>query len=225
MNLDETLILKMEKCAAQFSTAFRSLSKVFALMGKNGTTIPVFSLDHDPKNDQNEEIGNSAPENEEIGTPETSFDQSRSTSSDRCARGALPRSTVVQNSAWDKLCRCRWGIHHATDFIQPYIYDLRANNAKITWRLSGSDPTVRANWTRVGDSVVRERFHMYCEDMLELRVELQREQRQDTDRWNKIHRVKRNRAYRVLEAEPVTLKVFYKHLYNRHAELPALRGL
>ena len=51
-----------------------------------------------------------------------------------------------------------------------------------------------------------------------------RQKREDTDRWNEIHRIKQARVYRIIEAEPISLKDFYKLLQNRHAELPALRG-
>ena len=192
MDINEDLRSKMEKCAAQFSTAFRSLSKVFALWGQNGTKTPATDSADDEKMEISEpEIGNSAPE----------------------------------LSAWEKLVRCRWGVYHRTDFANQYIFDLRANNARNVWLLKGNDPNVRSDWVRVADHVVRERYNLYTEDMLEMKVPVLHHKRQDTDVWNEIHRIKQKRVYRVIEAEAISLKEFYKLLQNRHAELPALRGL
>ena len=192
MDINEDLRSKMEKCAAQFSTAFRSLSKVFALWGQNGTKTPATDSADDEKMEISEpEIGNSAPE----------------------------------LSAWEKLVRCRWGVYHRTDFANQYIFDLRANNARNVWLLKGNDPNVRSDWVRVADHVVRERYNLYTEDMLEMKVPVLHHKRQDTDVWNEIHRIKQKRVYRVIEAEAISLKDFYKLLQNRHAELPALRGL
>ena len=192
MDIDEDLRSKMEKCAAQFSTAFRSLSKVFALWGQNGTKTPATDSADDEKMEISEpEIGNSAPE----------------------------------LSAWEKLVRCRWGVYHRTDFANQYIFDLRANNARNVWLLKGNDPNVRSDWVRVADHVVRERYNQYTEDILEMKVAVLHHKRQDTDVWNEIHRIKQKRVYRVIEAEAISLKDFYKLLQNRHAELPALRGL
>jgi len=191
MDINEDLRSKMEKCAAQFSTAFRSLSKVFALWGQNGTKTPATDSADDEKMEISEpEFGNSAPE----------------------------------LSAWQKLVRCRWGVYHQTDFANQYIFDLRANNARNVWLLKGNDPNARSDWVRVADHVVRERYNQYTEDILEMKVAVLHHKRQDTDVWNEIHRIKQKRVYRVIEAEAITLKEFYKLLQNRHAELPALRG-
>ena len=185
MDLEEDLRSKMEKCAAQFSTAFRSLSKVFALWGRKNPQNPETDSADDEK------IPDSAPE----------------------------------LSAWDKLIRCRWGVYHTTDFAMLYIYDLRANNAKNVWILKGNDPNARSDWVRVADNVVLERYNQYTEEMLEMRLAVLHHKRLDTDEWNEIHRIKQKRVYRVIEAEAISLKDFYKLLQNRHAELPALRGL
>ena len=191
MDINEDLRSKMEKCAAQFSTAFRSLSKVFALWGQNGTKTPATDSLEDEKMDISEtEFGNSAP-----------------------------------FSAWHKLCCCRWGVYHATDFARQYIFDLRANNARNVWRLNGNDTNARTDWIRVADNVVQERYNLYTEEMLEMRIAVLRHKREDTDLWNEVHRIKQNRVYRVIEAEAISLKDFYKLLQNRHAELPALRGV
>ena len=62
MDIDEDIRSKMEKCAAQFSTAFRTLSKVFALWGQNGPKSPETDSADDEKMDISEtEFGNSAP--------------------------------------------------------------------------------------------------------------------------------------------------------------------
>ena len=190
MDIDEDLRSKMEKCAAQFSTAFRSLSKVFALWGQNGPKNPETDSLEDEKMDISEtEFGNSAP-----------------------------------FSAWQRLCRCRWGVYHTTDFAKQFIFDLRANNAKNIWRLMGSDPNARSDWIRVADNVVHETYNQYREEMMETKFAVLKDKREDTDRWNEIHRIKQARVYRIIEAEPISLKEFYKLLQNRHAELPALRG-
>ena len=189
MDINKDLLSKMEKCAAQFSTAFRSLSKVFARLGRKNPQNPETDSTDDEKKP---EIGNSAPD-------------------------------VL--SAWEKLLRCRWGVYHTTDFAKMYIYDLRANNARNVWILKGNDPNARSDWVRVADNVVQERYNMYTEEMLEMKVAVLHHKRQDTDVWNEIHRMKQKRVYRVIEAEAISLKEFYKLLQNRHAELPALRGL
>jgi hypothetical protein len=191
MDINEDLRSKMEKCAAQFSTAFRSLSKVFALLGH--------------KNPQNPETDSADDEKMEISEPEFG-------------------NSAPDLSAWQKLVRCRWGVYHRTDFAKQYIFDLRANNAKNVWRLNG-DPNARTDWFRVADNVVLERYNQYTEEMLEMRIAVLHHKRLDTDLWNEVHRIKQARVYRVIEADAISLKDFYKLLQNRHAELPALRGL
>ena len=201
MDIDEDLRSKMEKCAAQFSTAFRSLSKVFALLGRKNPKNPeTDSADDEKIADSEPEIGNFGSDSRKNG------------------------NSAPVLSAWDKLCCCRWGVYHPTDFAKQYIFDLRANNAKNVWRLWGDDPNVRSDWTRVADNVVQERYNQYTEEMLEMRIAVLQHKRQDTDVWNEIHRVKQARVYRVIEAEAISLKEFYKLLQNRHARLPALRG-
>ena len=192
MDINEDLRSKMEKCTAQFSTAFRSLSKVLGMWGQIGTKIPATdSADDEKMNISEPEFGNSAPD----------------------------------FSAWEKLVRCRWGVYHTTDFAKQYIFDLRANNARNVWRLNGGDPNTRSDWFRVADHVVQERYNLYTEEMLEMRLAVLHHKREDTDLWNEVHRIKQARVYRVIEAEAISLKDFYKLLQNRHAELPALRGL
>ena len=200
MDINEDLRSKMEKCAAQFSTAFRSLSKVFALWGQNGTKTPATDSADDEKMEISEpEIGNFGSDSREIGNS-------------------------APFSAWQRLCRCRWGVYHTTDFAKQFIFDLRANNAKNIWRLMGSDPNTRTDWIRVADNVVHEKYNQYREEMMETKFAVLKDKREDTDRWNEIHRIKQARVYRIIEAEPISLKEFYKLLQNRHAELPALRG-
>ena len=88
----------------------------------------------------------------------------------------------------------------------------------------GSDPNTRTDWIRVADNVVHEKYNQYREEMMETKFAVLKDKREDTDRWNEIHRIKQARVYRIIEAEPISLKEFYKLLQNRHAELPALRG-
>ena len=63
MDINEDLRSKMEKCAAQFSTAFRTLSKVLGLWGVKTPQSPETDSAEDEKMHEEEpENGKSAPE-------------------------------------------------------------------------------------------------------------------------------------------------------------------
>ena len=67
MTLDDETLKRMEKCAAQFSTALRTFSKLLVSLRKNGTKIPVYGLDHGPETPDDESSESDAPEFDLVG--------------------------------------------------------------------------------------------------------------------------------------------------------------
>ena len=197
MELSDAALKKMKKCAAQFATAFRTLSGVFGLLGQISPKSPqTVSL-------QPGENGNSGSDSE-------------SSDIDPDIRAWL----------FSKGCRWGvYHSKDVAVFVINGKY--RGDRYKNYWKLTGNDPNNRHHWRKVNESTIRSIYIEYNTMVHECTAIIREEKIKDSKLWNSIHRRKQLRLFNVTEAEQSILSwtAFNGVLRDNHNDLPALRSL
>ena len=197
MELSDAAMKKMKKCAAQFSTAFRTLSGVFGLMGTK--------CHESPQTDSLEpgEIGNSCSDSE---SDDVEPDIRAWLFTPSCRWGVYHSKDVAV-------------------FIINGKY--RGDRYKNYWKLTGNDPNNKRHWKKVNEDTIRSVYIEYNTMVHECTAIIREEKTKDSELWNSIHRRKQLRLFNVSEAEQSILSwtAFNGVLKDQHNDLPALRSL
>ena len=197
MELSDAALKKMKKCAAQFATAFRTLSGVFGLLGQISPKSPqTVSL-------QPGENGNSGSDSE---SDDVEPDIRAWLFTPSCRWGVYHSKDVAV-------------------FVINGKY--RGDRYKNYWKLTGNDPNNRHHWKKVNEATIRSVYIEYNTMVHECTTIIREEKIKDSQLWNSIHRRKQLRLFNVTEAEQSILSwtAFNGVLRDNHNDLPALRSL
>ena len=197
MELSDAALKKMKKCAAQFATAFRTLSGVFGLLGQIGPKSPATdSL-------QSGENGNLSSDSE---SDDVEPDIRAWLFTPSCRWGVYHSRDVAV-------------------FVINGKY--RGDRYKNYWKLTGNDPNNRHHWKKVNEATIRSVYIEYNTMVHECTTIIREEKIKDSQLWNSIHRRKQLRLFNVTEAEQSILSwtAFNGVLRDNHNDLPALRSL
>ena len=197
MEFSGEILAKMKKCSAQFATAFRTLSRVFGLIGT--------------KSPQSPETGSLQPE--EIGILSS---DSESSDIDPDIRAWL----FTPSCRWGVY-------HSKDVAVFVINGKYRGDRYKNYWKLTGNDPNNRHHWRKVNESTIRSIYIEYNTMVHECTAIIREEKIKDSQLWNSIHRRKQLRLFNVTEAEQSILSwtAFNGVLRDNHNDLPALRSL
>ena len=197
MEFSGETLAKMEKCAAQFATAFRTLKTVFALIGTKSPQSPA--TDSLPPG----EIGNLSSDSE---SSDIEPDIRAWLFSKGCRWGVYHSKDVAV-------------------FVIDGKY--RGDRYKNYWKLTGNDPNNKRHWKKVNEDTIRSVYIEYNTMVHECTAIIREEKTKDSELWNSIHRRKQLRIFNVSEAEQSILSwtAFNGVLKDQHNDLPALRSL
>ena len=202
MNFSPECLQKLEQTFKQFSTAFRSLSRVVVLLPNNGTISSETAVSN---REFRSRSGTLCPEESD-----SEFEE-----------GPDVREWLFSR-------HCVWGAYHSKDvavFLQNEKY--RADKNKNFWRLAGEDPQNRKHWRKIPQSRVKKLYTLYVDMVNECHTIVLEEKRTNSERWQELHAGKRGRAFRIKSAlrNILTYKEFVLILKDKHDVLPPLRNL
>ena len=219
LSLDNDTLLKIEKCANQFSTALRTFGKVIESIRKNGTKIPDYGVHHKKTTEtQPQEVSLDVQSPKKIGTkiPEAVLKQPET-------QKQIGTKIPENIDEWF-FTRCYWGKHHAADVANYMIGNrVRGDRNGNFWELTGCNPGNRKHWQKRPRTHQTTLYEKYVEQLNDLAIMARRAKSNDSERWNHIHTTKRTRLFRI-ECDPITKKEFRQLLINAHEALPSLKS-
>jgi len=199
VKIDDETLAKIEKCAAQFSTAFRSFSKLIVSLRKNGSESSDYGATMSETEDEKSECSEPSED-----APEPDF------------------------KTWLFSRECPWGPYHATDVADFLIGNYRGDRNKNFWKMrSGEDPKNRKSWKKISMTSVVMLYSTYTDLLRQSKMFVAAEKVADSELWQNLHTSKKSRVFRLdgVRNRPISYKEFVDIMRNRHDGLPALRKL
>ena len=196
MEFSGEILAKMKKCSAQFATAFRTLSRVFGLIG---TKSPQ------------------SPETDSLQPGENGILSSDSESSDI--------DPDIRAWLFTPSCRWGvYHSKDVAVFVINGKY--RGDRYKNYWKLTGNDPNNRHHWRKVNESTIRSIYIEYNTMVHECTAIIREEKTKDSELWNSIHRKQLRLFNVSEAAQSIlSWSAFIGVLKDQHNNLPALRSL
>jgi len=199
IKVDDETLAKMEKCAAQFSTAFRTFSKLIVSLRKNGSESSDYGGTMGETEDEKSECSEPSED-----APEPDF------------------------KSWLFSKDCPWGPYHATDVADFLISNYRGDRNKSFWKMrSGDDPNNRKSWKKIAETSVVMLYSTYTDLLRQSKLFAAAEKVANSELWQSVHGCKKTRIFRLSGPlnRPISYTKFVKIMRDRHDSLPALRRL